>query len=338
MRAILLLAVFMRLPSTSTTPGKFTITYQSETSDPAGKMTFWYGHTDGAGGYLIAAENVAHTKSPTPLQVDIPVTAADGLQWQFAAGPVQNFIVVVRNVDRQWHHREVYLSKSLDFSFLQIPFSRVRSHGKYPREPDAFVFHRGQLRVQRKSSPSVGHIVGLTFAATTVLALALGLLLFRVRRQHRARRRVKDIEPAWVSAPDSGTGSAFDSAAEIEPYTATPGPAAPSAAMAGPGAMAASGSKAAAERQAYLTNQLAAVQAQLAALALAGGNDDGGTLAPSTTPGVVDSPNPATDEPGALREQNAALHARIGVLEEQLRSQWAQGLSDEPPPGYHDLE
>jgi hypothetical protein len=34
--------------------------------------------------------------------------------------------------------------------------------------------------------------------------------------------------------------------------------------------------------------------------------------------------------------QNAALQERIRALEEQLNSQWALGLSDEPPPGYLD--
>jgi BMFP domain-containing protein YqiC len=34
------------------------------------------------------------------------------------------------------------------------------------------------------------------------------------------------------------------------------------------------------------------------------------------------------------RLQNEALQQRIQALEEQLQSQWALGLSDEPPPGY----
>ncbi|KAJ7726382.1 hypothetical protein B0H16DRAFT_1735697 [Mycena metata] len=36
----------------------------------------------------------------------------------------------------------------------------------------------------------------------------------------------------------------------------------------------------------------------------------------------------------AARDRNASLAARIEALESQMQSAWAQGLSDEPPPGY----
>ncbi|KAJ6479180.1 hypothetical protein DFH09DRAFT_1313098 [Mycena vulgaris] len=36
----------------------------------------------------------------------------------------------------------------------------------------------------------------------------------------------------------------------------------------------------------------------------------------------------------AARERNEALAARIRELETQMHSEWALGLSDEPPPGY----
>ncbi|KAJ7209120.1 hypothetical protein GGX14DRAFT_453188 [Mycena pura] len=85
------------------------------------------------------------------------------------------------------------------------------------------------------------------------------------------------------------------------------------------------------ERREYLTNQLAAVQTQLAALHKT-----------ATAAGATVTPVPLTDPPsatpaetdGALRTQNGALQARIRTLEEQLQSQWALGLSDEPPPEY----
>ncbi|KAJ7508732.1 hypothetical protein B0H11DRAFT_1901534 [Mycena galericulata] len=42
----------------------------------------------------------------------------------------------------------------------------------------------------------------------------------------------------------------------------------------------------------------------------------------------------STDHDLSLRERNEMLTARIQELEGQLRSPWARGLSDEPPPGY----
>lgn len=36
----------------------------------------------------------------------------------------------------------------------------------------------------------------------------------------------------------------------------------------------------------------------------------------------------------AARDRNAMLSSRIEALESQMQSAWAQGLSDEPPPGY----
>ncbi|KAJ7208966.1 hypothetical protein GGX14DRAFT_453689 [Mycena pura] len=95
MRAILPLAVFVHaaqalkftLPHRSVTPGPFTITYISNASDPAGNMTFWYGHANGNVA-LIAAQNDMHTKTPKQLQVNISEAAADGSQYQFKASPM----------------------------------------------------------------------------------------------------------------------------------------------------------------------------------------------------------------------------------------------------------
>ncbi|KAJ7196704.1 hypothetical protein GGX14DRAFT_403168 [Mycena pura] len=339
MRTILLFAVFVhvtqalvfKLPSTSTTPGPFTITYQNEASDPAGKMTIWYGHPNGAGADLIAAQNVTHANTPTQLQVNISETAVDGLQWQFFAAPVGNVIAA---------NDPTRLSPGNFFATSATFFIHAASSSAQTPAPSAPVVSKPK---PRKSSPSVGLIVGVTFAATAAFALALGLLLFCVRRRRRARHRVKEleIEPAWA---DSAVSPATANAVTIEPYIAASSYTTPSQAMADAGAMAVSGSKAAAERQAYLTNQLAAVQAQLAALSFKGGDGETASarsMSTPATPGVSDSPSldGHADAPSAeLREQNAALHARIGMLEEQLQSQWAQGLSDEPPPGYHDLE
>jgi len=40
-------------------------------------------------------------------------------------------------------------------------------------------------------------------------------------------------------------------------------------------------------------------------------------------------------EIGALREQMCRINTRIEQLQMQLSSDWAQGLSDEPPPAYY---
>lgn len=64
-------------------------------------------------------------------------------------------------------------------------------------------------------------------------------------------------------------------------------------------------------RQEYLHNQMRAVLNQLHALQ-----------------GTVGEGN------AGLTRQNEELRARINMLEEQLQSQWALGLSHEPPPGY----
>ncbi|KAJ7663290.1 hypothetical protein DFH06DRAFT_1128616 [Mycena polygramma] len=69
---------------------------------------------------------------------------------------------------------------------------------------------------------------------------------------------------------------------------------------------------AAAHRQNVITERIIAVQSELATLASVG--DD--------------------DEDDTLRRRIEILEERNRILESELRSQWAQGLSDEPPPGY----
>ncbi|KAF7354070.1 F-box domain-containing protein [Mycena venus] len=64
-------------------------------------------------------------------------------------------------------------------------------------------------------------------------------------------------------------------------------------------------------RQEYLHNQMRAMLKQLEAAQGAIGESNAG-----------------------LTRENEELRARIQTLEQQLQSQWALGLSDEPPPGY----
>ncbi|KAJ7192160.1 hypothetical protein GGX14DRAFT_578324 [Mycena pura] len=100
------------------------------------------------------------------------------------------------------------------------------------------------------------------------------------------------------------------------------------------------------ERREYITNQLAAVQTQLAGLQTktATAADAPAPVSDSTSANLANFPNVSMAPAGGdgagidaevrLRTQNETLQARIRILEEQLQSQWALGLSDEPPPGY----
>jgi len=40
------------------------------------------------------------------------------------------------------------------------------------------------------------------------------------------------------------------------------------------------------------------------------------------------------DDISKLKEQIRLMHQQIISLQDQIQSPWAQGLSDEPPPGY----
>lgn len=96
-------------------------------------------------------------------------------------------------------------------------------------------------------------------------------------------------------------------------------------------------SKAAQARQEFLTNQLRAVQHQLRALdGTSLGSVSSGPLSASSVPSENVPAAQTTDRAGLeqARQQNHALQERIRVLEGQLNSQWALGLSDDPPPGY----
>ncbi|KAJ7451392.1 hypothetical protein FB451DRAFT_1284374 [Mycena latifolia] len=84
-------------------------------------------------------------------------------------------------------------------------------------------------------------------------------------------------------------------------------------------------SQAAEIRQEYLRNRIRAAQRELDSM-----ND--GPSPPNHT-----AENSGENGAGALDDANQgdeALRERIRMLESQFQSQWALGLSDEPPPGY----
>jgi hypothetical protein len=73
------------------------------------------------------------------------------------------------------------------------------------------------------------------------------------------------------------------------------------------------------QRQQLLTEWIVAIQSELSALSPTGGESI------------------AENAHDAFRRRIETLQERIRTLEDQLRSQWALGLSDEPPPGYLSL-
>ncbi|KAJ7064355.1 hypothetical protein C8F01DRAFT_42824 [Mycena amicta] len=353
-------ALIFTIPATSTTPGTFNITYKSEASDPAGLMQFWLGHQGGVGGYFFAAQNVPHVQTATTVAIDIPDSAADGQQWQVAAGPgdtnfpeglfaFTNLFTI--NAVSSASSLPTSLSSSASSSSISTSSSAFSSSiisqssatsSPTPSKTSSLSPSGSPISslnassagiTSHRSSPSAGLIAGVTIAAVLFL-LIIAFLLFYIRRLRRRSR--PDLESRYTLEPEpvfmASSGPASSSL--IQPYSSTRSRSQSTAAtttttttMIPPLPM---GSKAATARQEYLTNQLAAVQAQLQAIQRGSGR--AAPVSPGSTPS---STNLSVRNPdNGLREQNTALHARIQMLEGQLQSQWALGLSDEPPPGY----
>ncbi|KAF7296677.1 F-box domain-containing protein [Mycena chlorophos] len=186
-----------------------------------------------------------------------------------------------------------------------------------------------------------GLVAGVTVAAVVVVLLVLALLF--VRRRRARKPRILDV----LDDLDKPSRASSTGVSEITPFRDAEVDAdsmdLPTAAFAAD-SMPATGSattlrvvndpdgttlltpapppapsKAAQQRQEQLRNQLEAVQAQLGAL------ERGSQQQQHAGPGPR-----ASD----LETQNAALRLRVRELEAQMESQWANGLSDEPPPGY----
>ncbi|KAJ7693067.1 hypothetical protein B0H17DRAFT_1060682 [Mycena rosella] len=94
-------------------------------------------------------------------------------------------------------------------------------------------------------------------------------------------------------------------------------------------------------RQQYLQNELRAVREKMvdmAELQRAGAGALGRILRfmpiRQPTPRASHASGGLASQLEASRARNEALAARICELETQIHSEWALGLSDEPPPGY----
>ncbi|KAJ7610706.1 hypothetical protein DFH06DRAFT_1345817 [Mycena polygramma] len=355
-------ALIIVLPSTSITVGNFTITYQSEAADPTGNLTFYISHLGGVGGYLTLQGDVPPHTTPTKLQLSLFDDDGDGQQWAVAAGPSTQSVDGIFAVSdpllilpASSSSASASASATAPVQSSVTPSSSGASSP--PTSPSSSVPTDTSVSSNAtpspsasavvsppKSSPSVGLIVGVTSVIALLLILLLfAFLLVRKRRRRRNARMELDPEPAFLShaafASAQGSSSNASFAPKVEPFMSTAESSVSPTSTSAPTALS---SKAAQARQEYLLNQMREVQWQLQALQGRGTSSAAPPTSAPSSSGVV-SPSASesalsgtTDGSGLAqaRQQNEALQERIRALEQQLQSQWALGLSDEPPPGY----
>ncbi|KAJ7737797.1 hypothetical protein DFH07DRAFT_93095 [Mycena maculata] len=351
MRAISLLAVLwsvafpvthaliITLPSTSITVGNLTITYQSEATDPAGNLTFYISHLGGVGGYFDLEQDILPHTTPTKLQLSLFPQIGDGQQWAVSAGPS------TQTVDGIFATSDPILilapssssaSTSASAQSSTTPSSSSASSLPIslstPSPTDTSVSSNttsspsgSGVASATKSSPSVGLIVGVTFGVTALLLILLLLTFLRFKKaRHRRRLELEPrspIEPAFIPHAVFATVHTDSSSAnaslppKIEPFMYMSTGAA--SVLPTNDSTTRLSSKA---RQEYLLNQMRTLQALQAS-------------SPSASE-TGSEPDASSDGLAQARRQNEALQERIRTLEAQLQSQWALGLSDEPPPGY----
>ncbi|KAJ7276926.1 hypothetical protein C8J57DRAFT_197526 [Mycena rebaudengoi] len=328
-------ALILNTPSSVVVDTNMTITYTSEAADPPGNLTFWFGKLDGVGGRFLVNFNIPPSKTAAEYIYEVPFNAETGQQFEVSATvAVSNFPtdlfqvsspILVVGPSSSSSGSQSSTSASISSTALSTGSASVGTQTSGPSVP-----------APKKSSPPVGLIVGITIAVLLVLVVLL--LLFLWRRRARRRKTLANrtsIDPAitpFSAAPTmeqsevspylytrntdskiSGT-TAYFTESTVGSSSSTP-----------PRALS---SKAAAVRQEYLRNQMRAVQREMAELDTA--------PSPRSSQYNSASTNSNADSDGLehARQQNAVLQARVQMLESQLDSQWARGLSDEPPPGY----
>ncbi|KAJ6578170.1 hypothetical protein B0H19DRAFT_1230031 [Mycena capillaripes] len=156
-------------------------------------------------------------------------------------------------------------------------------------------------------------ITGL-IVSFVISVLCLIAFLFLLRRQRAARLRA-------VEALESVNANRIDTFQQLP----TPGSSSMRELKLASTVSLSSGK--AARRQAHLAAQMNAIRTEMNQLASLDGTAV--THAPDSVPGTL-------SESSAHPEQVAALQARIRELEAQATSEFALGLSDEPPPGYRE--
>ena len=88
-----------------------------------------------------------------------------------------------------------------------------------------------------------------------------------------------------------------------------------------------SGGDVRAARQMEISERIRAAQREMDQLTAAQGTQPAGS-------GRVPTPAPTQQEMASLRNQVQELRNRIEQMQNQQQSDWALGLSDEPPPAY----
>ncbi|KAJ7451390.1 hypothetical protein FB451DRAFT_707535 [Mycena latifolia] len=169
-----------------------------------------------------------------------------------------------------------------------------------------------------KSSMSAGKIAAMVVGIIALMLLLIALFVWTRRRYMKIRAVLAPvfrfdpaaqhpILPITVSEKDRVVGTRPRRTAE-------------------PGTFWEISSQAAQIRQEYLINRIREAQREIHTL------DDNSS--PPYSEAELRLGNKADGALDEANQRNEALQKRIRVLETQLRSQWALGLSDEPPPGY----
>ncbi|KAJ6558853.1 hypothetical protein DFH09DRAFT_1162640 [Mycena vulgaris] len=172
----------------------------------------------------------------------------------------------------------------------------------------------------RKSSLSGGKIGGIVVGTLMLLVLAIVLLLYIRRRRRRGR-----VDTEAFTEPEASSWA--ESIMATPARFITDG----NVTLTREDTRATASSRTAGIRQGYLREKILAAQRVLEDLPSAVGR---------SPHSIYDSASglPETEDGGRTleqaRHQNQVLQERIRTLESQLQSQWALGLSDEPPPGY----
>ncbi|KAJ7708716.1 hypothetical protein B0H17DRAFT_363393 [Mycena rosella] len=178
-----------------------------------------------------------------------------------------------------------------------------------------------------KKSPSTAIIAGVVISVLVLLVVLILFLFLRRRKQQRTQRRDSHgtLEaPGPMMQSSAALTSESYLSSHVDPFIT---PLSSKTSLSSPQ-----------QRQQYLTNEMRLVRKQMEELRRTGN----GTNVSSSGPASSTMPSPTTTsntdasarDLERSRQQNDELQSRIALLEAQLQSAWALGLSNDPPPGY----